>query len=384
MNSVYVDEYINIIMFGKNKGNIVSPMKLGSYRKKYPFIFPFFYTFFLISVPLILFILNTIIFLRLLFTLLTKKNILFPKNIILLTDQSIIKTNDRLHLFDSYSILLKPFSKFYRTSKNKTIHSLSFLTFRILLTSYFFSLLSPFFIIANYDFKNILYSFNSFEWFLLFQILEKNISSDNNIALSNQKDRWAILVDLLSKGNKSIVQHGTNIIKMKNINIESFLVYMPEYKTWALDIPVKYTTINKLYAFNKIEADHVIVGEFENKPDVEYVGYNITINNIKRNKTLILLIGNIDVYYEIEKFIVANINNNLFDVVIKPHPLSKKAKYDFLNESTKIIDCNPNADIIISYESTLAHEYEGLGYKVYYFHDITSAESILDTINYII
>ena len=73
----------------------------------------------------------------------------------------------------------------------------------------------------------------------------------------------------------------------------------------------------------------------------------------------------------------------MFEVVIKPHPLSQKENYNFLNNSTKIINCNPDADLIISYESTLAHEYESLGYNVYYYHDIQSAKNILEIINYI-
>lgn len=368
-------------MFGNKHYKIVSPIKLGQYLKKHPVLFPLFYQIFIVFTPLFLFIQNTTIIFHLLYGIARKEYVLFPNDIILLTDKTIIKTNERLHLFDSYCVILPPFSKKRKVEKYNTIHSLSFLTCRILFSSYFLSLLSPFFIVSKYNFKNILYSMNSFEWFILFQILEENITEESDIILSNQKDRWALLVDSLSKGKRSIVQHGTNIIKEKNRDIEIFLIPILKYNSWAFNIPIKYNNINKLYAFNKIEADHVVLGEFNINPKVEYIGYNLSIEKHIKLRPLILLIGNIDVYYDIEKFIISNLNNNDSDIVIKPHPLSKREDYDFINDSITILDYNPDPDIIISYQSTLAYEYESLGYRVYYYYDIASAELVVNILN---
>lgn len=53
--------------------------------------------------------------------------------------------------------------------------------------------------------------FTAYDFYLLYNVLA-NIDVDTEIVMSNQKDRWSMLLDYLPHSHKTIIQHGTNFM----------------------------------------------------------------------------------------------------------------------------------------------------------------------------
>lgn len=391
-NNIYIDEYVNNLFSLKKNYYIVNPTKFLIYKKKYSSIFHFIYFSFIVFSPLLSVIKITFDFfkavqLKFQCPIIDISSIGFSDNLILYTDEHVKFTIDKINL-KNFCIITKPFNKFTLEEDRYAlvISSLSLVSYTDLMKNYITSLISIFAVVYNYGYINALYSMVSYEWFIMYDILDKKYITDSkNVFFSNQKDRWAILYDRKYKNSKVLVQHGTNIIKeFSSEKIRPFFKYLATYNSFAFQMPIRYNHIDKLVAFTQEEADHIIAGEFNVAPkSTELIGYNIIINKIERvdNRKVLLLIGNVNIFYEQEKIIINEIDHKKYKLLIKSHPNSSEEMCKNVYGEDSIISFNPDADLVISYASTLAYEYMSLNYKVFIYKDKVDVRKTVEIIN---
>lgn len=391
-NNIYLDEYTNRLIFVDKRNYIVNPLKFLLYKKKYPKLFNYLFPIFILFSPLFSWLKISLDFfkslrLKIKYNKISNKSIFNVENIILYTDENVKYAVDKGRI-NNYCIVTKPFNTYVidESRYGIPISSLTLVPYKSLIMNYLISLVSVIMVICRYGYKNTLYSITSYEWLIMFDAMNSDlILKSKAVIFSNQKDRWSILYDQKYKNIKILVQHGTNIVKkLDSAGVNLFFTYLEKHNSFALKVPVKYDNINCLIAFTNEEADHVIAGEFNVIPEiVDIMGYNIVINKIKRldSRKVILLIGKIDVFYEYEKVIINTIDYNKYKLFIKPHPNTQAYTYLPIYGEENIVNINPDADIIISYNSTLAFEYQSLGYNVYLYDSIENAKEIINYLN---
>lgn len=170
-------------------------------------------------------------------------------------------------------------------------------------------------------------------------------------------DRWAVMVNEFCK-NKNInyrfVQHGS----IKGITVKSNQHYY---------VTNKLTTIKELVTYDDIEADllfkHIIAPE--NKPIcIHYIKPSFSVSADIMGD--ILFIGH-PLYEKLHMAIYNSLSEEGFDIYYKPHPKAPPSAkitavgWHFIND----VDIFPNVTCIISYHSTLALMYEGVGAKTF-------------------
>ena len=190
-------------------------------------------------------------------------------------------------------------------------------------------------------------SYSSFEYYLAC-FLPKHIDSSNTFVFTSTYSRWGFLHGQLQ--NQTVfLQHGWLSNKTLYLNKIGFA--------------------NKAYYINEEQKNTCELILFKNKPEAHYLKllqFNITPSKDKVN---ILLICESSFMNRQIKIIDEISKNNRLRLYVKPHPKDKNIKYFEDNEKEKgyilLKGYNfPAVDYAISYESTLAVEYEMKGVKV--------------------
>jgi hypothetical protein len=210
-----------------------------------------------------------------------------------------------------------------------------------------------------------------------------SLNEDTEIYMSNQKDRWAFLIDKLPNKEKIIIQHGTNYLKkLPDSYSPDCFRYDKENDLYVLIMPIKLSNISKIYAFTDNEARGMLLGEHKSVPEVEIIGYDIVLTQMERQCPQILIVGNYYVNAHIEKQIIEYLQSYNIDIFVKSHPSVSIDKYNDLKSKNNfhLVPNNicPKVDLVLSYSSTLALEYENCGISVVYYSDIIIDNAILN------
>jgi len=166
------------------------------------------------------------------------------------------------------------------------------------------------------------------------------------IIMTNQLDRWAMLLSLIAKE--------------KDVEIE---LYQHGVVTGDYKPDIKLPILNKLYCYNKYESDffsHYIVDKIKN---IDYIVPTLNLYPVDGNCNVLLVgVGSrilIDLEYEAAAKLSKIDGTRLF---FKPHPVLVKT-FDYsqlkkLNLSMVATGAFPKVDILIHLGSTLALEYK--------------------------
>jgi hypothetical protein len=230
----------------------------------------------------------------------------------------------------------------------KRISIFSGIDFTDILKAYYNSFIMIFFINKKYGKRDLFFrAYSSFEYFLVYFYANKS-DKTNKYYFDATICRWAyLLCDLPHE--KHFIQHGviTDNVKFKRVGKVDYAYY-----------------INK----NQKELIEKIL--FKNKPVSFYRRgtilnhSNILVTNKLKN---ILLICH-SLFFDIEKKIISELTRLNVNLYVKPHPNTSYQPYEDLNFSYNFILLQkmdfPKVDIVISYFSTLAVEYESNGTEV--------------------
>lgn len=206
---------------------------------------------------------------------------------------------------------------------------------------------------------------SSYEFFLGCLFVEKT-ENNNTFVMCNIIDRWAFLISS-SKARKIFIQHGkTQRTKFIKIGTPDIAYFMNDDQR----------IVHEEFIFKSKPNDTRVLSVFE------YSGNNSLINNGKKN---VLLVCN-TLFIEAERRIIeymANIDVNLY---LKPHPLTKTLDdYEKMKSLRSFYyvpkGLCPKVDCVISYESTLADEYESVGAFIIRYDQLEKLETIVEIIN---
>ena len=209
----------------------------------------------------------------------------------------------------------------------------------------------------NKKFRNrdiFLRYYSSFEYFMAY-LFSRNVSSQYTFLFISTYSRWAYLNGGL-RNNKTFIQHGFLSGKwtlMKKLGFVENAYYINN----------EQRKICEKMLFNNIPSY-----KFQNK-------MSFTIFLTDDNLSSVLIIGN-TVYNKQEEEIISKLSNNKsLLLLIKPHPKTKNLSFYYKMKSLYGItilnrEDYPKVDYVISYNSTLATQYEDVGLTVYRYSDV--------------
>ena len=304
-----------------------------------------------------------------------KKKIFCDSKIYLYTSAALPKVVHRSNLYsEDNSWLLLPGMNNVTLKNTYSIYD--FIQFRDIIEATFDATVILFASVSHFGIKVCLLSLKAYIW-LLYNAALRKLPIQTTLYFCNQKDRWALLIDKLPHKNKILLQHGTEIILSE---VEGFCKYIKQYDFWVQKVPYKLSTLSIVYAFTSKEATAISLSIIKNKPTFIYTGYGLHLSDIKSNRFSILLIGCYSINYLIEKEIIRNLQSFDVELYIKNHPTLNPCFYENLKTEYRfnLLDNNsfPKVNLVLSYASTLAFEYESLGVNVLYYEK-NSLEELL-------
>lgn len=273
--------------------------------------------------------------------------------------------------------LLIPWNKSISISNTNRITVFNLLSIIEIFDSYIDSILIIFIISKRFGIKYILLALQSFKW-LLFKKAIMHIPQDMQICFCNHKDIYAPLFDKLPHKQKILLQHGTEILLSNKYDVQyPFYSYNSRHDFWVQNMPFKYSSISKVFCFSDKEYEALRVGILKCNPEVKILGYPLkAFNENLEGDSSVLIIGYYTLFYELEKQVVAYFSAKGVRVYLKNHPLFPASVYEQLKREYNIIVLNgesyPKTNLVFSYGSTLALEYEALGASVVYYDNLDS------------
>lgn len=244
----------------------------------------------------------------------------------------------------------------------KTVHSIfEYLSAFDVIVSYFQAVSATICSIKVSKLKYVMRNYSSFEYCMTYHYL-RNIPHNMTIGFCNQIDKWALLYDNAPL-NKILFQHG---IEMPTSN-------------W----PHKMKSVDTVFVLSMEESENLFRAAFERRPSrICVMDPTITLSPVDKSKYTILIVGFPGYrFFDKEEYIVKSFDKSPYLVYLKPHPGKEDmSRYISLVESHSnscklILDqMFPDVDIVISYRSTLAIEYQAYNKKVLLYSDYTMEE----------
>lgn len=211
-----------------------------------------------------------------------------------------------------------------------------------------FSLRTIFYMYHKFRKRDILYrNYSSFEYYLTCLFVLRN--PQNHYVFHNQIDKWALFFSNVS--GCTFIQHGKIEGGARLIKIS------PPKKAYYLNDGQKRILETVLF---KTPPEN-----FGFRPHLSFTHNEKLIANNKKN---ILIISGLD-FLEEEIPIIMMLKDKDINMYLKPHPKDKVlTRYHELRDNFGVIllekDDFPEVDVVVSYNSTLAYEYEDAGVKV--------------------
>jgi len=239
---------------------------------------------------------------------------------------------------------------------------------RILIYALIYSIFFVWRLFFSSDRKLILFSYSAFTWFWVYFALERN--KPESIWISNHYDRWIVLVSNISGVKVTLVQHGKLFFEDYVNDIRLF----PNFSK-------KINNVNKIYSHNSVSEaffkkyiDEIDLSFQRLKSKLEIVDWR----QEGSKKIKILIIGHqgeLSFQMKIVKILIERYSG-LIDICYKYHPLQKNRVFVDLIWEYKSKTKIPNADIVISYGSSIDEEILQLLDCKFQYYDFRNRDNI--------
>lgn len=284
----------------------------------------------------------------------------------LLFNTLIIEKSKGADLFtQSKSWLLAPYYKRRNELTGKEQYTMyDFIKIADVMFAYKCAIFSFFPLCRKYCYELTIFHYCSFDFFLVYKSLE-HIPSDVTIFFSTQMDRWSLLFDRSKQVNKILIQHGLE----------------EPSDQWRC----RFSHVETVYAISENEARHLLHACFKILPKyIHYIRPTLNLTKINLgNKMNILIVSHTATYFVQECKLIQGLSDLDVGIYVKLHPTLKGNMFSSLQKqySFRIIENQtfPDVDIVVSYNSTLAREYEQLGKKVLY-HTEMGVDAVIEKI----
>lgn len=342
-----------------------------------------------VYVVLFFFVYATCLSCKLISVLIKKKSIVGKapnfSRLFLLTSQALPRIAKHANVIKDDDYWLSPLNyNNVELNQNRIVGCLQMVDNKQLFFSYCDSLKIFCYTLRRRGFRYPLGTLDSFQWLIYYWALQ---NTDTNVTLlfCSHMDVWTVLIDKAPQHNKIHLQHGTEIIPNNSYDIT-----FPNYRFiedkgfWTLNIPYKYSSVNQTYVFSENEYLAVCSAVFLNQPQKVIVGYSLVLSDIKTSNKSVLIVGFYRSYREIEEKLLEQLKDYNVDVYLKKHPSDPTEKYNTLREryDFHFIDTLnfPRVNLVLSYDSTLALEYESLGVDVLYYCETTDIRELVESV----
>ncbi len=275
--------------------------------------------------------------------------------------------------------LVIPWIEYKQAEGKEIINVFNLLEIRDIWESYWNSVILSFFLLRKKGHKYTLPVLKAFRWFLYNNAI-RMVSVDVELVFSNHKNSYATLFDYLPHTKKTLIQHGTEILMENPQNIKfPYYRYNEQFAFWAQNLPFKYKKLTKLFCFSQKEKIALKMSVLNCEPETVIVGYSLkSFNENLEGDVAVLIIGYYSLYYEREQLLLSMLNNSGIKVYLKNHPNFSAGVYsNFLNKyNFTLLDGPrfPKVNVVFSYGSTLALEYEALGTKIILYDKLNREE----------
>ena len=237
-------------------------------------------------------------------------------------------------------------------------------------------------IIRKYGTYYMLASLNAFRWLNYLKTCN-HIPDSSVIYFNNHKDRWAFLEDTITCKYKILIQHGTEVSNCDEDLARKRGMLHVVGGGWTQNLPHKYQTLNEVITFSDKEFSAMSQSIFHGSPECVIGGYGFETYPLESDKYSVLIIAHSGIYYDIEKKLIDLLSQLSIDLYVKNHPTQSNEKYEELLKVYKFHLITeqkfPHVNKVITYDSTLAHEYMSVGIDVIY-HTNRSVEQIVEAI----
>ena len=267
--------------------------------------------------------------------------------------------------------------------KERQIPSLSVLSNTKILWAALDSIRSFAIIVRRKGFSFALETNGAYDWFLYYWTLQ-SFNKNTTLFFCQTYDPIIVSIGLAPQKNKVHLQHGTLLLRTNVNNIEyPVLQFMEGYDCWTVNSPYKLNDVTKAYAFSEREYEAECLSIFKNRPAPVFMGYNLQkcdLINVPGERKKVLIIAFYRAFGDKITAIIKGLHNYDVDILLKVHPQDSPSLFSEVatKYGVKVFTGNefPEAEVILSYESTLALEYEALGASIIYFH-IDSVTDVL-------
>lgn len=273
-------------------------------------------------------------------------------NIILGLSPRIYDLEKRILIDVDFRIDFPWVNKLEMVNDEKSVDFLSLITYKDILIAFMMSLTKAKSSIKDsYDRTAKLLTYSAFEWFLVYNVLERELKTCKKLYFCNQYDRWIHLIDNIDiDGKRVLIQHGVVVpFELKDIR-----------------------NISEIYCFNKKQKEIFKNSIFVSCKDINFnnIPLSINLSDKLNDRNGVLIIGqpfSIDIEINIVKDLLNRNKDKDMDIYIKPHPRFGSSMYNCVKDKVNLINdikFYPKVDLALAYESTLGLEYEASGVKV--------------------
>lgn len=251
------------------------------------------------------------------------------------------------------------------------------------LSSYVDAVSVVFYLYGTKGYRFTLPSLKAYRWFIYNKAI-RAVPLDVELFFSNHKNTFAVLFDNLPHHHKTLIQHGTEIIMENPNNINfPFYRYDEHYGFWSENLPYKYKHLSCQYCFTEKERVAMSMSIVNCLPETHIVGYSLkNFNENLEGDSAILIIGYYSLFFEREKRLLSMLSNCGIKVYLKNHPIFPPSVYDKIINQYNFTLLNgprfPKVDVVFTYSSTLALEYEDLGAKIILYDKMDDEELKLE------
>lgn len=227
--------------------------------------------------------------------------------------------------------------------------------------------------VCKFGYKTYFLNFKAYSWLITDTALRK-VPVDVELLFANNVDRMAILVDNLPHKKKSLVQHGC-LHFYHNPSGDNRYSYYEAYGFWTWNCIYRFKTLTRMYCYSEKDKQAYQISNMACSPEYVIIGTPFKPAFKPDGKSL-LIIGDPSTFLKEEEKIISNVQSLGLKVYLKNHPAQSDKYYDELRDKYEFIFLQgatkdlPDADLIISYDSTLAYDYEANGNRVIYYYNI--------------
>lgn len=232
--------------------------------------------------------------------------------------------------------------------------------------------------IAKFGYDKLFLSYNAYNWCLCDFAL-RHLPLEAELIHCSIYDRMAIMYDLLPNSKKILLQHGGMFMRHKIIKDSPYYDWHDDMNFYTISGFYK-SSPSKVYCLSENDKIALSRSVIANSPEYNNIGYGFGTNLTPSRKS-VLIVGNYNLHFKDEVFIINELSHFDIEVFLKNHPVIDDSLYDEIRKSAKnlhFIDGKshtyPNVDLVISYDSTLAYEYESIGTRVLFYEDINISD----------